>query len=189
MTAIVFLVLGAVLCFFGGRSVRLAVLVAGFGGTWLVADALDASASTALLVALAGALGALVLSLVLSRFVFFATGCVLGGAVGAKLFEVLDHGEASWLLALVFVPSVAVLGGFLAERFRRPFLIWATAFAGGALILTGVGLVDTNPTQALHRPDSAAGGIALAALWIALGLAGRTVQARHGDQRAEQARR
>jgi hypothetical protein len=178
MTAVMFLVLGAVLCFYGARSVRLAVLLAGFGGAWLLADELDASLATTVIVAVVGGLGALIFTLILSRFVVFVTGLILGAAVGAKLFELLDRGDASWLLAVVFIPSVALVCAFLAGRFRQPFLIWASAFAGAALILTGIGRIDTDPTRELHRPDNAVSAVVLAVLWIALGLAGRTVQAR-----------
>jgi hypothetical protein len=186
MTAVMFLAIGAVLCFYGARSVRLAVLLAGFGGSWLLADELGASLGATVIVAFAGALGALVFTLLLARFVVFASGIVLGAAVGAKLFEVLDRGDASWLLAIVFIPSVALVCGFLAGRFRDPFLLWASAFAGAALILTGVGRIDTRATDELHRPDSAVSAVVLAVLWIALGVAGRTVQARRvrGRRRA-----
>ena len=106
---------------------------------------------------------------------------VLGGAVGAKLFEVLDHGDSSWLLALVFVPAAALLGGFLAQRWKKAFLVWATAFAGAAMVLTGIGRIDTDPTAQLRRPDDVLGGTALAVLWVALALVGRSVQARRLD--------
>ncbi|MGY2701256.1 hypothetical protein [Nocardioides sp. HB32] len=183
MTAVMFILLGLFLCFLGSASVRFAVLVAGFCGAWLIADELDASTGTTFLVALAGAGGALVLSILLARFALFAAGFVLGGAVGAKLFEVLDRGDASWLLALVFVPSVALLGGFLAHHWKKAFLPWATALAGAAMVLTGIGRVDTGLTSGLRRPDDATGGVVLAVLWVALALAGRSFQARRGADR------
>jgi Domain of unknown function (DUF4203) len=178
MTAVIFILLGLFLCFLGAASIRFAILVAGFGGAWLVADALGASTGTTFLVAAAGALGALVLSIVLARFALFAAGFVLGGAVGAKLFEVIDRGDSSWLLVLVFVPSMALIGGFLAERWKKPFLVWATAFAGAALVLTGIGRIDTGATSELRHPDEALGGIVLGVLWVGLALVGRTFQAR-----------
>ena len=178
MTAVMFIVLGLFLCFLGAASIRFAILVAGFCGAWLVAEVLDASTGTTFLVAAAGAVGALLLSILLARFALFAAGFVLGGAVGAKLFEVLDHGDSSWLLALVFVPAAALLGGFLAQRWKKAFLVWATAFAGAAMVLTGVGRIDTDPTAELRHPDEVLGGVALAVLWVALALVGRSVQAR-----------
>lgn len=179
MTATLFILLGLFLCFLGARSIRFAVLVAGFLGAWLVADALGSGTSTALLVGLTGAAGALVLSVLLARFALFAAGAVVGAAIGAKLFEILDDADTSWLLALVFVPAVALACGWLAERLRKPFLVWATAFAGSAMVLTGVGRIDTDTTAQLRHPDDAGAGLLLAVLWIGLALVGRSVQARH----------
>jgi hypothetical protein len=178
MTAAMFVLLGLFLCFLGATSVRIAVLVAGFCGAWLIADELGAGTGSTFVVALAGAGGALVLSILLARFALFAAGFVLGGAVGAKLYEVLDRGDASWLLAVVFVPAVALLAGFLAQRWKKPFLLWATSFAGAAMVLTGIGRIDTGAAAELGRPDEALGGLVLGVLWVALGLAGRSVQAR-----------
>jgi hypothetical protein len=177
MTAAVFILLGLFLCFYGARSIRFAVIVAGFLGAWLVADALDASRGTALLVAVAGAVGALVLSILLARFALLAAGLVVGAAIGAKLFEVVADSDTSKLLALVFVPSVALACGYLAERMRKPFLVWATAFAGAAMVLTGVGRIDTDVTSELRHPDDPGAGLLLAVLWVGLALVGRSVQA------------
>ena len=46
MTVAVFILLGLFLCFFGARSIRFAIIVAGFLGSWLIADALDAGTGT-----------------------------------------------------------------------------------------------------------------------------------------------
>ena len=177
MTAAVFILLGLFLCFLGARSIRFAVVVAGFLGSWLVADALDADTGTALLVAAAGAAGALVLTILLARFALFAAGLVVGGAIGAKLFEIAADSDTSRLLGLVFIPAVAVVCGFLAERLRKPFLVWATAFAGAAMVLTGIGRIDTDFTSGLRHPDDPGAGLLLAVLWVGLGLLGRSVQA------------
>jgi hypothetical protein len=83
----------------------------------------------------------------------------------------------------VFVPSVALLGGFLAQHWKKAFLLWATAFAGAAMVLTGIGRVDTGLTSGLRRPDDATGGVVLAVLWVALALAGRSFQARRRGDR------
>lgn len=107
---------------------------------------------------------------------------MVGGAIGAKLVEVIDRGDANWLLVLVFVPAIALLGGFLAEHWKKPFLVWATAFAGAAMVLTGVGEIDTGPTSELRHPDHALGGIVLGVLWVALALVGRSFQARRAAE-------
>jgi hypothetical protein len=56
------MLLGLFLCFLGARSVRFAVLVAGFCGAWILADELDASTGTTFLVAAADAAGVIVLA-------------------------------------------------------------------------------------------------------------------------------
>ena len=134
-----------------------------------------------MLVAAAGAAGALVLSILLARFALFAAGLVVGAAIGAKVLEILDDPDTNLLLTLVFIPAVALVCGFLAERMRKPFLVWATSFAGAAMVLTGIGAIDTGPTSQLRHPDEPGAGLLLAVLWIGLALAGRAVQARRLD--------
>src|SRR5262245_36419318 len=101
MSSATLLVVGAILCFAGALSVRLAVLTAGFGLSWLLADAFGASFLTGFLIGLAGAVGALILTIVLSHVVMFMTGAIVGAVIGAKLFVVLDGGDPSWPLAIV----------------------------------------------------------------------------------------
>src|SRR5262245_54955728 len=161
MSSAVLLVVGVLLCFAGALSVRLAVLTAGFGLCWLLADAFGAGFVTGLIIGLVGAGVALVLTVVLSHVVMFATGAIVGAVIGAKLFVVLDDSNPSWLLAAVFVPAVAVICGYLASRYQRAFLRWATAFAGAALMLSGIGLIDGLHVRALHHPTSTVGSVAL----------------------------
>jgi hypothetical protein len=178
MSSAALLVVGALLCFAGALSVRLAVLTAGFGLSWLLADVFGAGLGTGLIIGLAGAGVALILTLVLSHVVMFATGAIVGAVIGAKLFVVLDDSNPSWLLAAVFTAAVAIVCGFLASRYQRTFLRWATAFAGAGLMLSGIGLEDGLHLQAMHHPSSTGGSVALTVVWVALGLAGRTVQER-----------
>ena len=181
MSALALVLVGAVLCFFGARSVRLAVLAAGFGTAWLLADVFGASTTTTLVVSVAGALGAFVLTLVLSKIVLFVAGLLVGAVVGAKLFVLVNGGAhgGDWVLALVFVPAVAVVVGFLADRFERTFLAWATAAAGAVLILSGLGRVGSDSTEALWRPHSAGGSVVFAVAWVALTVVGQRVQRDH----------
>jgi uncharacterized membrane protein (DUF485 family) len=177
-SAVVLVLIGAILCFFGARSVRLAVLAAGFGATWLLADVFGASTTTTLVIAVVGALGAWILTLLFSKFVFFMAGLIVGAVLGAKFFVLLE-GDAQghdWVLAIVFVPAVAITVGFLANRFERTLLVWATAAAGAALVLSGLGRLGTDSTEVLWRPHSTAGSVVFAAAWIALTVIGRRVQ-------------
>jgi hypothetical protein len=178
MSGGVLILVGLVLCLTGAWSVRLAVLAAGFGASWLVADTFDASTSTALLISAAGALIVFLLSLVLSKLMLFFVGGVVGAVVGAKLFVVLDGGDSSVLLAVVFIPAVAFLFAFLAQRWSRTFLAWATAFGGAAIALTGLGRLAPDQFEALHVPSDTNDRVVLAVAWVALGLAGRAAQLR-----------
>jgi hypothetical protein len=185
MSAGLLLVLGLVLCLMGAWSVRVAVLLSGFGLAWVLCDALGASFGTALVVSLAGALAAFVLTLVLSKFLMFFSGAVVGAVIGAKLFSMLGN-DASWVLALVFVPAVAVVSGFLSSHYQRRFLVWATAFAGAALILSGLAELNPDAWGGLRHPSGPAAAAIDTVLWVGLGLLGRTVQLRRPLRRAGQ---
>jgi hypothetical protein len=176
MSPAVVIAVGAVLCFAGALSVRLAVVTAGFGLSWLLADVFGASFATGLLVGLAGAAVALVLTVVLSHVVMFFTGGVVGAVLGAKLFVVLGGSDPSWLVAVVFVLAVAFVCGFLASRYQRAFLRWATAFAGAALVLSGLGRLDADDMGLLYRPSSTTETVLLTVGWLVLGVAGSLVQ-------------
>jgi len=178
MSGVVLILIGMLLCLTGAWSVRLAVLTAGFGVSWLLADTFGASTGTALLIAASGALLAFLLSLVLSKLMLFFVGGVVGAVVGAKLFVLLDGKDASALLALIFIPTIAFLFAFLAQRWSRNFLAWATAFGGAAIALTGLGRLAPDQFGALLAPDSTTEQLVFAVSWLALGLLGRTLQVR-----------
>jgi Domain of unknown function (DUF4203) len=178
MSGAVLILIGLLLCLTGAWSVRLAVLAAGFGLSWLLADTFGASTGTALLIAASGALLAFLLSLVLSKLMLFFVGGVVGAVVGAKLFVLLDGKDASALLAVIFIPAIAFLFAFLAQRWSRNFLAWATAFGGAAIALTGLGQLAPDHLGALQAPDSTTEQLVFAASWLVLGLLGRTIQVR-----------
>lgn len=179
MNAVVLLLVGLVLCFAGARSLRIGALASGFGATWLVADAFGASTGTALLVSAAGAVTVLILSIIVSRVLLFVAGVCAGGVIGARLLVLTTTGSADddrWLLALVFVPTFALLCGFLAATFKHRFLAWATAVAGAALIVAGLGRIDTSLTDGLWRPDDTLGALAVTVLWVGFAIAGHRYQ-------------
>lgn len=184
MTPALLLLTGATLCFLGALSVRVVVLAGGFGTGWFLAEVFDAEWGTALLVAAAAAVFAFVATLLVSKFLFFVAGAVVGSVVGAKLFIVVSSGDPDWLLAVVFVPAVAAVAGLLADHWQRPFLGWATAAAGASLILSGFGRLGTDSTDLLWRPDTAAGSIIFAAFWVALTLIGHRIQITVGEDGA-----
>ncbi|MGO4257566.1 TM7S3/TM198-like domain-containing protein [Marmoricola sp. RAF53] len=176
MTAALLIIVGAVLCFWGSRSIRVAVLAAGFGLGWLLGQIFGSSWTTALLVGLAAAAATLVLTLVFARFVLFVAGALVGAVLGARIFLLADSDASEWVLGLIFVPCVALLGGFLANRWRHPFLRWGTAIAGASLLLAGIGQIGSDSTRMLWRPDSTGGDVVFGVLWVLLTVLGHRVQ-------------
>lgn len=180
MSAVAAILVGLVLCLAGSLSVRLAVLAAGFGVAWTLTVALDAETGTALLIGLGGAVLAFVVTLLAARFLFFVGGLCVGAAIGAKLFVLVQGGGADLLLLVVVVPAVALLSALLARRFERPFLRWATAFGGAALVLSGVGHLWADAAGDLWRPQDTAGVVLVLVLWGVLAVVGYGVQRRGG---------
>ena len=178
-STVVLIALGVVLCFWGARSLRLTVLAAGFAGSWVLAEAFGASLGVAALVAGASALAVLVLTLVFARFLFFVVGAGVGVLIGARLFTLLssrsESGHGDVLLGLLFVAAVAIVCGFLANRFRRWFVVWTTALAGSALLLAGIGHLGPGAGE-LSRPGSTSSSIVTGILWLAISYLGARVQ-------------
>jgi hypothetical protein len=177
MSGSVMVLVGLVLATAGIWSIRLVLVSAGAGAAWLLADAFGAGAPTALLVAAAGGVLAFLAGLVAARVVFFVVGLVVGAVVGARLFAILDTGEASVVLAAVFVPAVAVVGGVTVERWRERMIGWATAIGGSALVLSGVGRMDADVRLLSDPQGYGEQGIAVGA-WVVLAVLGRLVQRR-----------
>ncbi|MDF8262692.1 TM7S3/TM198-like domain-containing protein [Luteipulveratus flavus] len=178
--ALPFLLAGLVLCFLGARSMKLAVPLAGFGCGWLLSETSDASLTTGFIVSLAAALAAYLMAMLLSRFLLLIAGGIVGAVIGAKLFVVLD-GD-SWALAVIAVPCIAVVGALLAEWQHRRFLVWSTALAGAALVLSGIARLWPDSAHHLRHPDRTVGAVVLVVAWAALAWWGHAVQL-HGSRR------
>ncbi len=171
-------VVGLLLALAGIWSVRLALATAGAGAAWLVADAFGAALGTGLLIAAAGGVVALFTGLLAARILFFALGAVVGAVIGARLFSILDTGEASVVLAVVFVPAVAVVGGVVVEKWRERFIGWATAIGGAGLVLTGLGRWAPSSLGFLRNPQDYGEQLIAFVAWVALAVLGRLVQKR-----------
>ena len=176
MSGDILILVGLVLGLTGAWSLRLTVALLGFGAGWLVANAFEASTWTALGVGAASGVLALVTAVLASRVVVFLLGLMAGAIVGAKLFLVLDQGDASLVLATVFIPAVALSCAYLAGRWRAGFIGWATAAAGAALTLSGLGLVWPSTLRLLHNPDEPGRQAVSALAWVALAVVMRLVQ-------------
>lgn len=168
MDGLVAIVIGLVLCFAGARSVHLAVLLAGFGAGWMLSRAFDAGTGTALIIGLAAAVLAWVLVSLVFRSALFVVGGILGCAIGARVYSVLEGESSSAIVAIVFVLAVGFLCGWMANRWRVRALIWLTAIGGAALALHGVGIAFPDSLGALSRPDGAGQSTLNVVAWAVL---------------------
>lgn len=184
MSGWVIVVVGVLLCFAGVASTHLAVLVCGFGLVWLLADLFGASTGVALLVGLGGAVIAwVVVTLVLKTALFFMGG-LTGAVIGARLYALLQPTDGNVVVAVVFVLAAAALSGWLAARWSTHVLLWLTAIGGAGLVLSGAGRA-VDGLSWLRAPVSPTQVVGVAAVWVALVVAGWSVQRRIASGRRE----
>jgi len=77
--------------------------------------------------------------------------------------------------AVVFIPAVAIAGGWLAEKSRDKFVAWGTSIGGAALVLAGLGVLVSSLAW-LRDPDEGWQAVVGAAAWIALSVVFRFTQ-------------
>jgi hypothetical protein len=158
--------------------VHLAVLASGFALGWLLAEGLGASLAVTAVVALCAAVVAWVLANLVFRAALFVVGAIAGGVVGAKLFGLLEGGDGSVLLGILFVLAVAVLAGLVTQRYKGVALAAVCALGGAGLALSGVARIFPSTLGFLRAPDTAAESVIDAAAWLALAAVGWSVQRR-----------
>ncbi|AQA21641.1 putative membrane protein [Rhodococcus sp. MTM3W5.2] len=177
MSGIAVLLVGVVLCFWGIGSLHVAVLAAGFGLGWLIADLFNASLTTLILFALIGAVASWVVTTLIFKFSAYFIGGLTGAMAGAKIADVLQPGDNNWALSGIVILAVAVASAFLADKYRARALLWLTSIGGASMILAGLG--RTSDTLAfLHEPEAGWEQVTSTLLWIALAAAGWIVQRR-----------
>jgi hypothetical protein len=174
-------VIGLVLGLSGGWSIRTVLALLGFGAGWLLANVFDASLLVTFVVALVSALITWVLVRLAATIVFFLIGALVGALVGARLFRLLEGGDRNLLLAVVFIPAVAIAGGWLAEKSRDKFVAWGTSIGGAALVLAGLGVLVSSLAW-LRDPDEGWQAVVGAAAWIALSVVFRFTQKAVGNR-------
>ncbi|ABG93233.1 MULTISPECIES: hypothetical protein [Rhodococcus] len=177
MSGIAILLVGAVLCFAGVGSQHVAVIAAGFGLGWLLADLLSLSLGTTFLVAAIGAVVVWVATTLIFKFAAFFIGIIAGAVIGAKLSRVLQPDDAGWLLSGVVIVALAVACGFLADRYRARALLWLTAVGGASMVLTGLGLA-IPPLGFLEDPNEGSQQFFATLIWIVVAAAGWLTQRR-----------
>jgi hypothetical protein len=184
VTGVGVLAVGLLLCFAGAASLHLAVLASGFALGWLVAESLGGSVAVTAIVAGCAAVVAWILATLVFRAGLLVVGGIAGGVIGAKLYGLLQGDDGSVVLAIVFVLAVAVLTGLAAQRYRETALVWACAFGGAGLALSGLARAWPDTLGFLRTPDTSAEAVVDAAAWIALGALGWSVQRRRIRRKA-----
>lgn len=175
-TALVVLLVGVLLCFYGVRSVNLALVAAGFALGYLVADAFDADPWTALWVALGTALLVWLTVSLIFRFATFVVGLVAGAVIGAKLWSALADPGTTALLGILLVVVTALASALLAEKYARRALLWCTALGGASIILSGTAALWPEGFGFLAHPDEGWEQTVMLVVWLAVAGTGWYVQ-------------
>ncbi|MGW0044230.1 TM7S3/TM198-like domain-containing protein [Rhodococcus sp. NPDC003348] len=177
MSGIAVLLVGALLCFYGIRSMHLAVLAAGFGLGWLIADLFNASVWTLVLFGLIGAVVSWIVTTLVFKFSAYFIGGLTGAMAGAKLADVLQPGDNNWALSAIVILALAVAAAFLADKFRARALLWLTSIGGASIMLSGLGSMS-GAFEFLRHPEAGWEQVTSTLVWIALSAAGWIVQRR-----------
>jgi hypothetical protein len=185
-TGLAGIAVGLLLCFAGARSVNLAVLASGFALGWLITEPFDASFLTALIVAVASAAAAWVLAHLVFRVAMFFVGGLAGAVIGAKIFGLLQSGDRSVVLVVLFVAATGFIGGLVTQRYRRAALVVACALGGAALVLSGLGRAFPQPLGFFRDPVEAWQTVVTALAWLALAGTGWAAQRTVGRDRDQQ---
>jgi hypothetical protein len=174
-------VIGLVLGLSGGWSIRTVLTLLGFGAGWLLANVFNASFLVTVVIAVVAALFAWLMVRLAATIVFFAIGALVGALVGARVFRLLEGGDGNLLLAIVFIPAVAVAGGWVAEKSRDRFVAWGTSIGGAALVLAGLGVL-VDRLDWLRDPSETWQAVVGAAAWVALSVFFRGTQKAVGNR-------
>ena len=102
-------------------------------------------------------------------------GVGVGAVVGARLFRLLEGGDGNLLLAVVFIPAIAIAGGWIAEKSRDKFVAWGTSIGGAALVLAGLGVLVSGLAW-LRDPTESWQALVGVVAWVALSVAFRFSQ-------------
>ena len=181
--ALVLVLAGAVACFAGYRLFRIVLAVFGFIlGAMLVSSLMGISNTAGLVVAalVGGLVGAAIL-----LFAYFVGIAIVGAGVGALV------AHAGWAFVgsgdppVLAVIGLAVLGAIGAMFVQRHVIVVTTAFVGAWTLIVGI-LAAVGDRGALAAksasnvwilyPTTAAGYGWMPFVWVAIGLAGTTVQ-------------
>jgi hypothetical protein len=169
---------GLVLCFFGARSIHIAVVASGFALGWLLADAFDATPLASLVFGLVAAVAAWALARLIFGLALFIVGALAGAVVGAKLFAFLQQGQGSVVLAVLFVAATGFVAGVATRRYRGTVLAAACSLGGAGLLLSGLARAFPQTLGFLRRPETPAMAALGTLVWIVLAVLGWALQRR-----------
>ncbi|MDG3011791.1 DUF4203 domain-containing protein [Rhodococcus sp. D2-41] len=175
MSGIIVVLIGALLCFYGIRSLHLAVLALGFGLGWFVADLFNPSLSVLFLFGLIGAVASWVVTTLVFKFSAYLVGGLAGALVGARTADVVQTGDKDWALSAIVIIAVAVAAAFLADKYRERALLWLTSIGGASMILNGLGRT-TDVLDFLRHPEPGWKQLVATVAWVALSVAGWMIQ-------------
>lgn len=176
MSGLVVALVGLVLCFAGVRSLNLAVFVSGFGLAWLLVDSVGSThAWTAVLIALAGGVVAVVVTRFIVRSALFFVGGVVGTVIGARLYTLLEPKGGNAVVALVFIAAAAFLSGWMSQKWNVKVVMVLTALGGAGIVLSGIGRMGSS-VEWLRNPEQGGQQLLVLLLWLAVAALGVVVQ-------------
>lgn len=175
MNGILVALVGALLCFYGVRSVNLGLLAIGFGLGWLIADLFHANFWWSLLVALIGAVAVWAVTSLVFRFAAYFIGGLTGAMIGTKSATVLQPGDKNFALSMIVALAMCVAGAFLAQKFRARALLWLTSIGGASMICSGVARFGDSLTF-LRDPEPGWQQVTATLAWAGLSVLGWITQ-------------
>jgi hypothetical protein len=191
-SALVIMIAGLLICFWGYRILKLSLAVIGFiagafGGWQLGLSLATGGSGTALVCALIGGVVGIVLCLWLYFVGIFLIGATAGMVVAAAFFSGIGH-QIQPIVFLVFTVAFGVIA-VLAQKFM---IILSTAVSGAYLVTAGIWpfvLEDPNVSRVWLHPDhnGSTGTLGYGALllWAFLALLGTGTQLRSGRKKAD----
>ena len=181
--AIVLLFAGALACFAGYRLFRIVLAIFGFILGAMLASSLMGISNTAGMV-IAALVGGLVGAAIL-LFAYFVGIALVGAGVGALISHFGWAFVGSGDPPVLAVIGLAVLGAIGAMFVQRHVIVVTTAFVGAWTLIVGI-LATVGDRGALAArsagnvwilyPTTAPGYDWMPFVWVALGLAGTTMQ-------------
>lgn len=191
IVALVMIVFGLFICFFGYAYWRVMLAIAGLTiGALIGMDIAGDQPTLGLIIgAVLGVVGFL-LAYSLWSLAVLIIGAVMGAGVGstiAALPSVAPLATDNSALTIILVVIGVVVGVLIAALVKDIFVVYATAFGGAGLAVRGLALLlpstlNINILSDINNPTVAT--LLTITLWIALGIVGMLYQLRRFTRRS-----